>query len=943
VLAEGCGQLDGAIGHAQRALALDPLSEQSHRILIHLHDRNGDRASALAQFAACERVLREGLDVAPSAETRRLRDAVLADRAAPAGPPREPRPVPGRLPTPSPRYRLIGREVELRRLWRQVEATLGRGARFVIVQGEAGIGKSRLVEELLVQLAAPQRGAAEWTVLVGHGYQDGQGLPYHPVAEALRAHLTRLTDAALGPPEVWLAEVNRLLPEIGLRRPGLPDPPQLDLPQQRRRLFEGIAQVLAALGRPRLFVLEDLHWADAETLHLLAYLVRHGDLSDSLFLATLRSEDVGEDLQQILVGLDYEGRLDRLDLLPLSPNATAALVREVAAQGAPELAEQAYREAEGNPLFTIELVRALLEADPGDASPADRPAVPATIQAVIRGRLARLDPASRDFLNAAAVFRRAFDFDEARLVAGQGEETALGALEALLGLHVLRETAVPLAPGLEAGRYRFGHDQIRRAVYEGLSDARRRLLHRRALDLLAPAGVARAEELAYHASRGQEWPAALEWAETAAADAARLFAHGSAVHLYEQALACAAQLPPTPELGRRTIDLRVRLARTAFYVDPGRLMEWLTPAEAAAAEVDDTVRLAQVRLAQAGALYIQGQFGAALPRLEQLREMADASDDPLLRAQSDNLLGRLLVIRGELSRGLAALERALAAAEPASRAVWPATALERLVSFGLAACAHAFRGDFAAAADPLGRARELAAPAPGQPLDAAAAAAEAFYRLLVDQTRGDWAATVAQAREAIAHAHAAANLIYEYVSHVYLGLALARQGQVDEGLETQRRALALAERARTRVILGRAHAWLGEVLLVAGRDEAAYDAAARGEALSEAHGFLLEGAMCARVRGEACTALGAWEEAAEALLGARERLGALEAWPEWARAEAALGRLGRARGDEALAAEHLARAAERFAAMGMAWDLARTRGAAPEAAKGRPDHRAVAR
>src|SRR5205823_5841817 len=101
--------------------------------------------------------------------------------------------------------------------------------------------------------------------------------------------------------------------------------------------------------------------------------------------------------------------------------ATAALVREVAAQVAPKLAEQAYREAEGNPLFTIELVRARLEADPDDASPAGRPTVPATIQAVIRGRLARLDPASRDFLNAAVVFRRAFDFDEARLVAGQGE------------------------------------------------------------------------------------------------------------------------------------------------------------------------------------------------------------------------------------------------------------------------------------------------------------------------------------------------------------------------------------------------------------------------------------------------------------------------------------------------------------------------------------------
>src|SRR5262249_9638392 len=163
--------------------------------------------------------------------------------------------------------------------------------------------------------------------------------------------------------------------------------------------------------------------------------------------------------------------------------------------------------------------------------------------------------------------------------------------------------------------------------------------------------------------------------------------------------------------------------------------------------------------------------------------------------RTDNILGRLLVIRGELARGHASLERAMAAAEPASGPIWDATPLERLVSIGLMACASAFRGRFAEAEAAIARGRALAL--------APAHAAAAFYRALIAHTRGDWSDAVAHADEGIAAARAAANLIYEYVSHVYLGLALARQGRVADGLIAQQAALALAERAQTRVILGR--------------------------------------------------------------------------------------------------------------------------------------------
>ncbi|HEY8884971.1 MAG TPA: AAA family ATPase, partial [Chloroflexota bacterium] len=563
-------RVDPAIAHARRALAIDPLQEQLHQTLMRLYFQQGDRASALTQFQTCERFLRDALGVGPTTETRSLRDAIAAGRAI-RSPSRasvaviaEPAEAVPKVLSRRRQYRLVGREAELARLSGQLAAPPGRGSRLFLVQGEAGIGKTRLVEELLAQVADPPTersretdalGSAQWTVLIGHSYPDAEGLPYHPIVEALRGRLALLAVDTLPVADVWLAEVNRLLPEIGVQRPHLSAPARLDPPQERRRLYEGVAQLLAALGQRRLVVLEDLHWADGETLHLLAYLARHERLRDTVFLATLRPEDVTDSLEQILTSLEYEGRLERLSLGPLSQPATAALVGEITAEAPSALADHTYRESEGNPLFAIELTHSLLEAGAwSDGSAAERSegvALPATMQAIIRSRLVRLDLASREFLNSAAVFRRALDFDEVRQVTEQSNDAALTALEQLLRVQILRETSVPVATGVIATYYTFSHDQIRRVVYESLSDARRRLLHRRVVELLeaAPEGPANpkgaisgerhAEELAYHACRGQAWSTALRWSEQAAADASRLCAYESAAHLYEQALACA--------------------------------------------------------------------------------------------------------------------------------------------------------------------------------------------------------------------------------------------------------------------------------------------------------------------------------------------------------------------------------------------------------------------
>ncbi|HMM40689.1 MAG TPA: AAA family ATPase, partial [Thermomicrobiales bacterium] len=390
------GQRIAAIDAGQRALAIDPAQEAMHRTLMRLHHEEGNRASALAQFRACERALRETFDADPAPETRALRDTIARGDTPAAGA----APVPPRAgpeATQRFRYPLIGRDRELRRLRDALAGDIARQPRMIVIEGEAGIGKTRLVEELPAWLA---ESGERWTLLLGHSYQDAQGLPYHPFVEALRSQPTLLDVDRLRLPDTWLVEVARLLPEINAPRHNLPEPSPLDPQQERRRLFEGVAHLLAALPPPRLLILEDVHWADSETLHLLAYLVRHDALRDTRFFVTLRSDDTSEMVRRILDSLEYEGWLERLAIPPLTVAMTAELVQAIIPDPVAELAEQTYQEAEGNPLFTVELVRSLVEKGiwQADQQPPrmEHVELPATVQAAIRSRLAQLDQPSRD-------------------------------------------------------------------------------------------------------------------------------------------------------------------------------------------------------------------------------------------------------------------------------------------------------------------------------------------------------------------------------------------------------------------------------------------------------------------------------------------------------------------------------------------------------------------
>jgi len=446
-LLEARGDLAAATGRAERLLREDPLREPTYQALMRLHDARGDRARALRVYHACAATLARELGVEPSAATRSAYAALLPAQAEPAAPDRPGPPVAaGAAP-------LIGRAAEralLVDLWRRSE----RGAaQLALVTGEPGAGKTRLVEELAAWCAQSGAATAE-----ARSYPAEGALAYGPVVAWLRSgpiasHLGRLDQR-------WRAELARLLPELApAAGPRPPEPPPGG---DQRLLFEALAQAVAAPGGPLLLVADDLHWADAETVAFLHFLLRSRPQARLLVAATARDEHLGDQHPLRALGLLTEVEVGRL-----SPPETAALAGRLAGHElAAAQAERLFAETEGNPLFVVEALRAGWLDRPGERGP-----LTPRVQAVIESRLAQLSPAARDLVGVAAAIGREFTTDALAQASQAGEETLVGGLDELWRRRIVRDR------GPDA--YDFTHDRIREVAYASLGPARRRHTHRR--------------------------------------------------------------------------------------------------------------------------------------------------------------------------------------------------------------------------------------------------------------------------------------------------------------------------------------------------------------------------------------------------------------------------------------------------------------------------------
>lgn len=588
-LAAARGDDEEAATALQRVLTADPAHEAAARSLLRLQALAGRRTEAIRTYRRLAEALRRDLDVAPELETqalyRALLDGTLERAPAPAAAAARPTPVQPALDafagerTGAEQERaLVGRARELEQL-RVALAQAGSGhGGLLILDGPAGMGKSRLLAEFLRM--ARRHGAL---VLSGRAYRQEGQLPYGPLQDALRGYVQAQPAALLQAQMPFHAVLVRLIPELATLLTGLPAAAALEPRAERHRLFAALGGLLVDIGRrlaeahgagsPVVLALEDLHWADVTTIQALHYLERTGRDAPLLIVGTCRTDELGPEspLAGLVAELQGGSSPQVLRLGALGQEEVAALLETLLAPQpvAVEVVELVATQSRGNPLFAGELVAAMREAGRialrdgswrihldgrlgrrGMAPPmlgATLP-VPARIQALIRERLGRLDTLSRRLLPLCAVLGQHQAYEVLCAASDLSEEEILDALEVLLAAAVLEETVLQPAPsGGSAARgaghpgYLFHHPLIQEAVYQSTPVARRTLLHRRAGEalerFLGAEAPARAVDLAWHFGQAGHHARAAYYAQVAGDQAARAYAGPEAVAHYLEARA----------------------------------------------------------------------------------------------------------------------------------------------------------------------------------------------------------------------------------------------------------------------------------------------------------------------------------------------------------------------------------------------------------------------
>ena len=477
-----------------------------------------------------------------------------------------------------------GREAELGVLTRAWSDVCGGRRRGVLFAGEPGIGKTRLAAEM----AAHALGSGG-LVLYGR-CDDGLTAAAQPFAEALSAYVS-----ACPPDELRVqlgaraADLMPMLPALGSLLPGVVEPAPAAPEAERLRMLEATAALLEAAGSaaPVLLVLDDLHWADELTLHLLRHLLRADAPMRVLVLASYRDTEPSRStlLADVVTGLARRPDVERLELGPLAEQDVAAILAGAGRE--PSLAARVRATTEGNPFFVGEVVRAL--GEDGDPEGAVTPRA----RDVVRGRLARLPAGATEVLIAAAVTGAEFDVDVLAGAAGVDVERALDALEAA-------ESARLVRPSGDLDRFSFAHALVRQTIVGDLPAGRRVRLHARVAHALEQAAATRAvpsEALAEHfdaAGSLVDPAAAREYARAAGDEAAARLAFDVAAEQYARAVRAHARLPAAPVEQR--LDLELARGRALRLAGDERAHEVLRRTAADAEAAGDGGRMADALL-----------------------------------------------------------------------------------------------------------------------------------------------------------------------------------------------------------------------------------------------------------------------------------------------------------------------------------------------------------
>jgi class 3 adenylate cyclase/tetratricopeptide (TPR) repeat protein len=710
----------------------------------------------------------------------------------------------------------VGRANELAAVERLVQqADEGAGCA-LMVSGEAGIGKSRLVAELETRLRT-----ANALVLAGECVEVAEGeLAFAPIVAALRPVMMSDGEGMDGLEQPLRGSLAALWPTLGEAAAS-----------SREQLFEAVYRVLARLAEDRLVVLiiEDVHWIDRSSRDLLGFLVRNARRDRLLFVATYRPDELhrGHPLRPFLAELERSGQAQRLELEPLG---RAELAVQLGAIIGTRLAggtiDRIFARCEGNPFFAEELLATVDAGGPDD--------LPGSLREALLLRVERLAPATQDVLRAAAVVGRSVDHRLLGRVSGVSDSDLLGALREAGEHHVLVLTGRGMA-------YTFRHALLREAIYDDTFPGERLQLHRAIAETLATnpelATTSATAELAHHWHAAGELPAALGASLQAAQEADRMNAYDEAVGHFERALAIWDRVPSAEEIaGMARVELLLRGSDLAERA--GDAERALTLGErardAVSGEAPVLAAAAETRIGRA--LWNAGRGQDAIEHLAEARRLVPPDPPSIQRAEALAEEGRLLMLTGRGREAQARLEEALELAMTLSAPHVQASTLNTLaIVYGLVGDMESavasgrkglkIAGEFGLATEIL-RAYVNGSQAiddAGRPQEALAMGIEgidAARRLGMDRAAGDqlrvqaaWRLArmgrLAEAEKVIEPAMRAATTPFNVAASSSIsGYLAAERGEFDVAQRLLSEAWALMQRSGGFQLIGPAQAWM---------------------------------------------------------------------------------------------------------------------------------------
>jgi tetratricopeptide (TPR) repeat protein/transcriptional regulator with XRE-family HTH domain len=747
---------------------------------------------------------------------------------------------------------LVAREAECERLRAVVDAVTAGAGRLVLLAGEPGIGKTRLAQE--VTAVAHDRA---FLVIAGRCYEPQQAVAYYPFLEALtKAYAVAPAAIRAELPRRWM-EVVRLLPDQGMDVPATALTAQSGQNDQQR-LFWQVASFLQALAaeRPVALLLDDLQWADRASLDLLQHLARQTREQRLLLLGTYRDVEVSRQhpLAAALRDLGRDKLAERVAVRRLSADGTAALVSATMGAGevSPELVAPLHQRADGNPFFTQELLRALVERGDvyGDDGrwqwrAVDEMVVPETVRSAIGQRLAHLSAPALEVLQEASVLGQTFTFDDLQALQDRPEAEVEAALDEALHAAMVRAE--------DQDEYAFHHALIQQVLYVELTPRQRRRLHRAAgmtlEGLPERARARRVAELGRHFLEGGESARALPYVLRAGDQAEAVYAHGEAEQHFRTALDLARELgipgweaEALEKLGkildalahydealealegaaeiyrvagdgenlRRTVAQigRVHAHRGTPQEGVARLQPLLDPQAAGA----PTAGLAGLYVALAELLGGSSRPGKSLAAAERAAEVAQAVGDDRLLAEAEWRRAVAIGFVRSLEEGVQVLETRAIPLARATGNVWIVG-----VSLHQMAIQHLLRGELAEALRDVEGALEIAE----RLGDPTVTAFVTSTRGLIAYFTGEWGRARADAEQAVALVRQVA--VSWYTAHVLFnsGAVCLMEGRWEAAAEYLEESIALGARMGDPQPVRLANRALAERDLLEGRAEEA--------------------------------------------------------------------------------------------------------------------------